>query len=107
MSEIKLNRDKNSVVEYEVSRFVSVRRIFCCLEIFLGDIAFSSSIKRYSRLEDVFCSRRRREVRFNVTIQRIVARLDLSRSGIECSACSKVLVSCRLESISQIGSVVV
>ena len=87
MGEIKLNRDENSVVEYEVSWVVSVRRIFCCFEIFLGDIAFSSSIKRYSCLEDFFCSGCRREVRFNVTIQWIVAGLGLSRPGVEFSAC--------------------
>ena len=73
MREIKLNRDKRPVVVYKVSWFVSVGRIFCRFEILLGDVAFSSSVERDSRFEDVFCLGRRREVRFNVTIQRIVA----------------------------------
>ena len=87
MCEIKLNRDKRPVVIHKVARVVSVRSVFCCFEIFLGDVTFSSSIKRDPRFEDAFWCGRRRKVRFNVTIQRIVAGLDLSRSGIECSAC--------------------
>ena len=73
MCEIKLNRDKRPVVIYEVARVVPVRSIFCRFEVFLGDIAFSSSTKWDSRFEDTFWFGRRREVRFNVTIQRIVA----------------------------------
>ena len=107
MCEIKLNGDKRPFVIYKVARIVSIRCIFGCFEISFGDVTVSSSSERNSRFEDVFCSGRRREVRFNVTIQRIVARLDLSCSWVECSACSVVLVSCRYESVSQIGSVVV
>ena len=56
MCEIKLNRDKQPVVVYEVSLFVSCRCIYRCFEIFLGDVALSSSIKRNPRFEDFFCS---------------------------------------------------
>ena len=106
MSEIKLSRDKSPVVVHKIPWIVSVRRIFCRFEIFLGDVAFSSSIERYSRLEDFFCSGRRREVQLNVTIQQIMAGLDLSRLGVEFLACSKVSLFRGRESFSQIGSMV-
>ena len=54
MCEIKLNSDKGSFVVYEVTQVVPVRSIFCALEIFLGNVAFSSSVERDSCLEDVF-----------------------------------------------------
>ena len=73
VSEIKLNRGKCAVVVYEVSLFVSVRCVCCYLAISFWDVAFSPLIQRYSRLEDFFCSGRHRKVRFNVTIQWIVA----------------------------------
>ena len=78
MGEIKLNRDERVVVVHKVSLFVSFRHEYCCFEVFLGDVAFPSSVQWYSCLEDFFCSGHHREVRFNVTIQRIVAGLDLS-----------------------------
>ena len=54
MCEIKLNRDKRPVMVYEIARIIPVRSIFCCFEIFLGDVAFSPSVERDSHLEDVF-----------------------------------------------------
>ena len=42
-----------------------------------------------------------------VTIQRIVAGLDLSRPGVECSACSEISLPCRCKATSQTGSVFV
>ena len=56
MSEIKLNRGKRVVVIYEISLFVSVGRVCCYLAIPFWDVAFSPSIQRYSRFEDLFCS---------------------------------------------------
>ena len=73
MGEIKLNRVERAFVVYKVSLLVSFRRVYCCLEIFLGDVAFSSLVQGHFCLEDIFCPKRHREVRFNVTIQRIVA----------------------------------
>ena len=73
VGEIKLNRDERAVVVYKVPLLVSFRCVCCCLEIFLGDVTFPSSVQGYSCLENVFCSGRHLEVRFNVTIQRIVA----------------------------------
>ena len=73
MGEIKLNGDKCSVIIREVPLFVPLWCVYCCFKVFLGDVTFYSSVKRYSCLKDLFCSGRRREVRFNVMIQRIVA----------------------------------
>ena len=42
----------------------------------------------------------------DVTIQQIMARLDLSRPWVECSACFKVLFSFCRELLGQIGSVI-
>ena len=42
-----------------------------------------------------------------VTIQQIVAGLDLSRSGIELSVCLEVSFFCSRESFSQVGSMMV
>ena len=44
---------------------------------------------------------------WSVTIQRIVAGLGLSRSWVECSACSKVSFSRSCQPISQVGSMFV
>ena len=42
----------------------------------------------------------------DVTIQRIVARLDLSRPWIECAVCFKVSFAFGRETFSQVSSVV-
>ena len=42
-----------------------------------------------------------------VTIQRIVAGLDLSRPGVECLACFQIAFSCSCKSVRQISSMVV
>ena len=55
MGEIKLNRDKRAIMIHEVSLLVSFRRVCCYFVIFLGDVAFPSSIQRYPRFEDFFC----------------------------------------------------
>ena len=55
-SEIKLNRGKRAVVIYEISLFVSVRRVGCYFAVSFWDVAFPSSVQRYSRLEYFFCS---------------------------------------------------
>ena len=73
VGEIKLNRDERVVVVYKVSLLVSFRRIYCCFEVFLGDVAFPSSVQWYPCLEEFFCSGCHHEVQFNVTIQWIVA----------------------------------
>ena len=73
VGKIELNRDERALVVCKVSLLVSFRSKYCCLEVFLGDVVFPSSVQWYSSLEDFFCSGCHREVQFNVTIQQIMA----------------------------------
>ena len=107
VGEIKLNGGKYPVIIRKVPLFVPFWCVYRCFKVFLGDVTFSSSVKRYPSLEDFFCSGRRREVRFNVTIQRIVARLDLSQSWVEFSAYPEVSFFCRFELLRQVGPMAV
>ena len=56
VGEIKLNGGKYPVIIREVPLFVPFWCVYRCFKIFLGDVTFSSSVKRYSCLEDFFCS---------------------------------------------------
>ena len=71
MGEIKLNSDVGSLVVCKIPLFF--RGIYCCLKVPFWDVTLSPSVYWYP-----------------VTIQRIVAGLDLSRLRVECMACFKV-----------------
>ena len=73
--EIKFNGEERALVVYVVPCLVSYSFVYSSFEELLGDVTTSPSIEGYTSLENFLCSRRRREVRFNVTRRWPVAGL--------------------------------
>ena len=75
---IEFNREERALVVYILSCLISYGFVCSGFEEFLGNVTASPSIEGYTSLENFLCSRRRQEVRFNVTRRQLVAGLDSS-----------------------------